>query len=159
MSCTTVIERRLRSVGLRVTAQRLAVGEALLHASDHRTAEEVQARLQAESAQPVSLATVYRTLHTLVQHRIAGHLDRGHGSAMYEWLDPQHLHHHAVCVDCGAEVEIPPRLLGRLERAMKAESRFTPFLDHLALTGRCAACVAAAGASQPAPITGRHSPM
>lgn len=146
MSCTVVIERRLRAVGLRVTAQRLAVGEALLHAADHRTAEEVQARLQAESAQPVSLATVYRTLHTLVQHRIAGHLDRGRGSAVYEWLDPQHPHHHALCVDCGAEVEIPPRLLGRLERAMKAESRFTPFLDHLALVGRCAACTAAASA-------------
>ena len=144
MSCTAVVEQRLRAVGLRVTAQRLAVGTTLLHSSDHRTAEEVQARLQSESAQPVSLATVYRTLHTLAEHRIVGHLDRGRGSAAYEWLDPQHPHHHACCVDCGAEVEIPPRLLERLERAVKAESRFTPFLDHLAIIGRCAACEAAA---------------
>ncbi len=144
MSCTAVVERRLRAAGLRVTVQRLAVGEALLHAAEHRTAEEVRARLQAESAQPVSLATVYRTLHTLVEHRVVGHLDRGRGSAVYEWLDEQHPHHHALCVDCGAEVEIAPRLLERLERAVKAESRFTPFLDHLAIIGRCAACEAAA---------------
>lgn len=143
MSCTAVVERRLREVGLRVTVQRLAVGEALLHSTDHRTAEEIQTRLQAESAQAVSLATVYRTLHTLVEHRVAGHLERGRGSAVYEWLDQQHPHHHALCVDCGAEVEIAPRLLERFERAMKAESRFTPFLDHLALVGRCAACEAA----------------
>ncbi|RJQ11508.1 MAG: transcriptional repressor [Dehalococcoidia bacterium] len=142
MSCSDVVERRLRAVGLRVTAQRLAVGEALLHAADHRTAEEVQARLQVESAQPVSLATVYRTLHTLVEHRVVGHLDRGRGSAVYEWLDPQHPHHHALCVDCGVEVEIAPRLLERFGRAVMAESRFTPFLDHLALVGRCAACEA-----------------
>lgn len=127
-------------MGLRVTAQRLAVGEALLHAADHRTVEEVQTRLQTESVQPVSLATVYRTLHTLVEHRVVGHLDRGRGSAAYEWLNPQHPHHHALCVDCGAEVEIAPRLLERFGRAVKAESRFTPFLDHLALVGRCAAC-------------------
>ena len=144
MSCTAVVERRLRAAGLRVTVQRLAVGEALLHAAEHRTAEEVRARLQAESAQPVSLATVYRTLHPLVEHRVVGHLDRGRGSAVYEWLDEQHPHHHALCVDCGAEVEIAPRLLERLERAVKAESRFTPFLDHLAIIGRCAACEAAA---------------
>ncbi len=62
------------------------------------------------------------------------------GSAAYEWLNPQHPHHHALCVDCGAEVEIAPRLLERFGRAVKAESRFTPFLDHLALVGRCAAC-------------------
>ncbi len=144
MSCMTVVERRLREVGLRVTAQRLAIGAALLHAADHRTAEEVQARLQAESAQPVSLATVYRTLHALVEHRVVGHLNRGRGSAMYEWLDPQHRHHHALCVDCGAEVEIAPRLLERFGRAVRTESRFTPFLDHLALVGRCADCEAAA---------------
>lgn len=142
MSCTAAVERRLRETGLRVTPQRLAVGEALIHASDHRTAEEIQARLQAESAQPVSLATVYRTLHTLVERRVVGHLDRGRGSAAYEWLDPHHRHHHAVCVDCGAEVEIAPRLLDRFERAVKAETHFTPFLDHLALVGRCADCEA-----------------
>lgn len=145
MSCTAVVEQRLRAVGLRVTAQRLAVGATLLHSSDHRTAEEVQARLQAESAQPVSLATVYRTLHTLAAHRIVGHLDRGRGGAAYEWMDPERPHHHALCVDCGAEVEIAPRLLERFGRAVRAESWFTPFLDHLALVGRCAGCEAAAG--------------
>lgn len=140
MSCTAVVEERLREVGLRVTAQRLAVGAALLHASSHRTAEEVQARLQTESALPVSLATVYRTLHTLVEHRVAGCLDRGRGSAVYEWLDPAHPHHHARCVDCGGEVEVPQRLLDRFGRAVRGESGFTPFLDHLALVGRCAGC-------------------
>lgn len=144
MSCTAKVERRLRQAGLRVTAQRLAVGEALMHSTDHRTAEEIQTRLQSDSDQPVSLATVYRTLHTLVEHRVVGHLDRGRGSAVYEWLDLQHPHHHAQCVDCGAEVEIPPRLLERFARAVRADSHFVPFLDHLALVGRCAACEAAA---------------
>jgi Fur family ferric uptake transcriptional regulator len=144
MACRVAVEERLREVGLRVTEQRLAVGEALRHAAAHRTAEQVQARLQAEAARPVSLATVYRTLHTLVEHRLVGHLDSGRGSDTYEWIDPGQAHHHARCVDCGAEVEIAPRLLERFERALRAEAHFTAFLDHLALVGRCGACEAAA---------------
>ena len=143
MSCRVAVEQQLRDAGLRVTARRLAVGQALRHASDHRTAEEIQARLQAESAQTVSLATVYRTLHTLLEHRLVGHLSTGRGSDAYEWLDPGHAHHHARCVDCGVEVEIAPQVLERFERAMKASARFTPFLDHLAIVGRCANCEAA----------------
>lgn len=140
MSCRVTVEERLREVGLRVTEQRLAVGQALRHAAAHRTAEEVQARVQSDATRPVSLATVYRTLHTLVEHRLVGHLDTGRGSDTYEWIDPERAHHHARCVDCGAEVEIAPRLLERFERALRTEAHFTPFLDHLALVGRCAAC-------------------
>ena len=127
-----------------MTEQRLAVGQALRHAAAHRTAEELQAHMQAESSRPVSLATVYRTLHTLTEHRVVGRLDSGRGSDTYEWIDPGQAHHHARCVDCGSEVDIAPRLLERFERALRTEAHFTPFLDHLALVGRCASCAAAA---------------
>ena len=143
MSCRVAVEQRLREVALRVTEQRLAVGQALRHAGAHRTAEELQSRLQAESSRPVSLATVYRTLRTLTAHRVVGRFDAGRSSDTYEWIDPGEGHHHARCVDCGAEVDIAPRPLERFERALRVEAHFTPFLDHLALVGRCAGCEAA----------------
>lgn len=144
MSCRVAVELRLREVGLRLTEQRLAVGQSLRHAAAHSTAEEPQAHMQAESSRPVSLATVYRTLHTMTEHQVVGRLDSGRGSDTYEWIDPGQAHHHARCVDCGSEVDIAPRLLERFERALRTEAHFTRFLDHLALVGRCASCAAAA---------------
>jgi Fur family iron response transcriptional regulator len=55
--------QRLRSVGLRPTRQRLALAKLLLDKGDrHVTAEQLHSEAR-EAAIPVSLATVYNTLH------------------------------------------------------------------------------------------------
>ena len=59
---SNVIER-LRSVGLRPTRQRLALARLLFDGEDrHVTAEKLHVEVQ-KAALPVSLATVYNTLH------------------------------------------------------------------------------------------------
>ncbi len=61
-----VIEQ-LRSVGLRPTRQRLALAKILFEdAPRHVTAEVLHAEAQAASV-PVSLATVYNTLHQFTE--------------------------------------------------------------------------------------------
>ena len=55
--------KRLRSVGLRPTRQRLALAKLLFDGEDrHITAEKLHIEAQ-DAALPVSLATVYNTLH------------------------------------------------------------------------------------------------
>jgi Fur family iron response transcriptional regulator len=55
--------QRLRSVGLRPTRQRLALAKLLLEKGDrHVTAEQLHSEARS-AAIPVSLATVYNTLH------------------------------------------------------------------------------------------------
>lgn len=59
----TSIEQRLREAGLRPTRQRVALAELLYAKGDrHLTVEELHAEAQAAKV-PVSLATVYNTLH------------------------------------------------------------------------------------------------
>src|SRR5216683_734613 len=60
---TSVLIERLRAVGLRPTRQRLALTRLLFAKGDrHVTAEQLHGEVLA-SAIPVSLATVYNTLH------------------------------------------------------------------------------------------------
>src|ERR1700712_5628162 len=61
------IETRLRVAGLRPTRQRVALGELLFAKGDrHLTVEELHEEAVAAKV-PVSLATVYNTLHQFTQ--------------------------------------------------------------------------------------------
>lgn len=61
------IETRLRTVGLRPTRQRVALGDLLFAKGDrHLTVEELHEEAVAAGV-PVSLATVYNTLHQFTE--------------------------------------------------------------------------------------------
>jgi Fur family iron response transcriptional regulator len=61
------IEARLRSAGLRPTRQRVALGDLLFAKGDrHLTVEELHDEA-VEAGVPVSLATVYNTLHQFTE--------------------------------------------------------------------------------------------
>jgi Fur family transcriptional regulator, iron response regulator len=65
-SCLSVVAR-LRAVGLRPTRQRVALARLLLDNADrHITAEQLQSEARA-AAIPVSLATIYNTLHQFTE--------------------------------------------------------------------------------------------
>jgi Fe2+ or Zn2+ uptake regulation protein len=96
---------RLRSVGLRVTAARLAVLDTI-PPGVHRDAEEVAADVRQRLGR-VSTQAVYDVLRALTD---AGLLRRveipGSPAARYErWLHDNH--HHLVCRSCGDLVDVP----------------------------------------------------
>ncbi|MEX2451753.1 MAG: iron response transcriptional regulator IrrA [Rhodospirillales bacterium] len=85
-----VIER-LRSVGLRPPRPRVGLGKMLLDGRDrHLTAEKLHAEAQA-AAIPVSLATVYNTLH---QFTDAGLLREIAVDASRSYFDTNTADHH-----------------------------------------------------------------
>jgi Fur family transcriptional regulator, stress-responsive regulator len=95
---------RLRSVGLRVTAARLAVLD-MIPPGVHRDAEEVAAGVRQRLGR-VSTQAVYDVLRALTD---AGLLRRveipGSPAARYErWLHDNH--HHLVCRSCGLAVDV-----------------------------------------------------
>jgi Fur family ferric uptake transcriptional regulator len=132
---------RLKGNGGRLTTGRRAIVQALLAAGDHHlNADELAATVQAQHPH-IHLSTVYRTLDAL---EVAGVLDRmalGTGGAVYHFTD--HVHHHLVCKDCGAVVDIPPDLVSSLTGEL--QRRFGYDLDQarLAVSGRCERCRAA----------------
>lgn len=57
------VEKKLRDAGLRPTRQRIALGELLLDGTDRHVTAEVLHEEALKAQIPVSLATVYNTLH------------------------------------------------------------------------------------------------
>lgn len=100
-------ERALRNAleasGQRCTEQRAAVFRFLASTDMHPSADEVFMAVRRDLP-GISLATVYKSLETLVGCGLAVKLTYGDGSARYDGrTDP---HHHARCVVCGRVVDI-----------------------------------------------------
>jgi Fur family transcriptional regulator, ferric uptake regulator len=128
---------RLRERGGRVTMPRRAIITALLEADDHVTADALVDAVR--TAQPeIHLSTVYRTVETLTELGVINHVHLGHGPAVYHLTDDAH--HHLVCDDCGAIIELPKDVFDALGRRVERDYGFRLDAHHFALGGHCRSC-------------------
>ena len=140
-STDEVLREALEANGQRFTEQRAAVYRFLASTDKHPTADEVFLAVRSE-VPVISLATVYKSLETLVGCGLAQKLAGGDGSARYDGrTDP---HHHARCLGCSRIVDVPgdlpPAELSDISR--KAHGfRVTGY--RLELTGYCPECAPA----------------
>ncbi len=94
-------EAFLRSNRLRLTKTRRIIFEEISSCiALHPNAYEVQARLLAKG-QRVSLATIYRTLHLLVESGLVSSVDLGESHSHYEPGRAKKAHGHLICLSCG----------------------------------------------------------
>ena len=114
-----------RRHGLAVTHQRAVIYDSLMAAPGHPSPEEVYdvVRKQIPS---ISLATVYKTLHTFVESGVLRELSLHHGSIRVDaTIEP---HHHLVCTKCKAVFDLdesalkPPQVLGKIPKGFRVES-------------------------------------
>ena len=109
-----IVLGRLRAAGLRPTRQRLALARLLLeNGNRHVTAEQLHSEALAVAI-PVSLATVYNTLHQFIDCGILRELVIEPGRSYFDTnLDD---HHHFYCESTGLLQDIPGELVmvGRL---------------------------------------------
>lgn len=120
---------------LRPTRQRIAVTEALASFDDFRSAQEIHELLDRRGAK-VGLATVYRTLQRLSESHEVDMLRTEDGEAVYRRCSDTH-HHHLVCRECGATVEIEGPAVERWTTAMAAEHGFGDVSHTLEIFGTC----------------------
>jgi Fur family ferric uptake transcriptional regulator len=135
------LRERLHARGLRLTPQRLLV-LAAVERLGHATPESVWS--EVHQADPdLNPSTVYRTLDLFEQLGVIRHMHLGSGPSTYH-AGGEAPHLHLVCESCGtvaqAEVELASDLVGRLRDALG----FSPDVEHMAISGHCAACAAAA---------------
>ncbi len=136
-----VLRRALESSGQRFTEQRAAVYRCLRGTTSHPTADDVFTSVRSEIPD-ISLATVYKSLETLVGCGLARKLTYGDGSARYDGrTDP---HHHARCLQCGAVLDVPGRLDPTLVRRLGPVDGFAVEGYRLELVGVCEGCGAGA---------------
>jgi Fe2+ or Zn2+ uptake regulation protein len=133
----------LESAGHRFTEQRLAVFRHLLATESHPTADDVFVAVRHD-VPVISLATVYKSLETLVGVGLATKLTYGDGSARYDGrMDP---HHHARCLGCSTIVDLPLQLAPeRIDPMPPSLGEFQVTGYRLEFTGYCAGCQPSAG--------------
>jgi Fe2+ or Zn2+ uptake regulation protein len=109
----------------------------ILSTEAHPTADDVFTSVRA-AIPDISLATVYKSLETLVGCGLAVKLTYGDGSARYDGrTDP---HPHARCLDCGAVIDVPGRLDGAALAGLGPLDGFAVEGYRLELVGHCEPC-------------------
>jgi Fur family ferric uptake transcriptional regulator len=125
----------LKSVGMKVTKNRLAVLDLLVTSKKPLSVEDIFKKLKTADQ-----VTIYRILNQFVLNDVVYQTDFRSGKAYFEFQD--HHHHHIVCKSCGdlEEVEIclPEKFI---EKVQKSSSKFRKVSDHaLEFFGTCGKC-------------------
>ncbi|MQY31523.1 Fur family transcriptional regulator [Nocardia aurantia] len=94
---------RLRAVGLRVTAPRVAVLDAVV-TQPHSDADQVAARVR-EALGTVSTQAIYDVLHACVNAGLLRRIEPAGSAALYEARIGDN-HHHLVCRSCGTVADV-----------------------------------------------------
>jgi Fur family ferric uptake transcriptional regulator len=128
---------QLRSRGLRLTAQRQLVLEAV-YALGHSTPDQVHAEV-SKTAAGVNITTIYRTLELLEELGLVTHAHLSHGAPTYHAVGEQQ-HVHLVCRECGQVTEVSSDLLSPLADRLERERAFLVDIGHVALFGTCGNC-------------------
>ena len=103
MSSSLPLAEVLRARGLRLTAQRQLVLEAVYRLG-HATPDQVHAAV-SKTAAGVNITTVYRTLELLEELGLVTHAHLSHGAPTYHAVgEDQHV--HLVCRACGGVDEV-----------------------------------------------------
>jgi Fur family ferric uptake transcriptional regulator len=127
----------LRSRGLRLTAQRQLVLEAV-HELGHATPDQVHSKVSATAA-GVNITTVYRTLELLEELGLVTHAHLSHGAPTFHAVGADQ-HVHLVCRICGTVSEVPPSVLTELSATLEGQHGFLIDIGHVALFGVCGGC-------------------
>jgi len=132
------IGSKLSEQGYRLTPQRMMILSAIENSDDHISAEDIHAQI-ATTYPHINISTVYRTLELLKRQGLVTETDLGGGRVRYHPVDKGH-HHHLVCQECGAIIDLDESVLTPLKTVLLREYKFIADLRHLAIFGRCVNC-------------------
>ena len=129
--------RAIRARGLRVTASRRLVIEAVYAAGRPVTAEEIASGMYGRSP-CADLASVYRNLETLEDEGLVRHMHLGHGPGLYAPTATGE--EYVTCERCGRSEAVPAARLAGVRAAVRAAVGYAASFAHSPLTGLCPAC-------------------
>ena len=127
----------LKSKGLKVTPQRLAIFNVLYNTTCHPSAETIYNALQ-ETHPTMSLATVYKTLDSFKKNDLVQELNVGEDSFRYDVTIASHP--HLICVECHAVSDMESEILKNIREQVSAETKFKLMTEQLYFYGVCPDC-------------------
>jgi Fur family ferric uptake transcriptional regulator len=126
----------LRERGLRVSAARRELLEALYGADRPLSAEEL--------AGEGDVASAYRNLEVLEGLGLVRHVHLGHGPGLYQPAGrPREF---VLCESCGEAAPLQPAALDRVRAAVLDAIGYHARFTHFPIAGLCPACTAETGA-------------
>jgi Fe2+ or Zn2+ uptake regulation protein len=132
---TRNIGEALTAAGLRRTPQRIALLDYLLRHPEHATVDELWPALNKRRV-CASRATVYNTLHSLVNAGLIREFKLDASAARYDAL--LHPHHHFVCDRCGAVEDLEWFEVPALRQTRSVRRNIRSY--EVIVRGECAKC-------------------
>ena len=130
--------KALRERGLRVSAARRLVLEALYGAEGPLSAERIAQGLEGRLPRS-DLASVYRNLETLEEVGLVRHVHLGHGPGLYALAAPEH--EYLVCESCHAVRTVAKAELDGIRSQVLDRFGFEARFTHFPLVGLCPDCI------------------
>jgi Fur family peroxide stress response transcriptional regulator len=123
--------------GLAVTHQRQVIWQTLMSLKGHPSPEAVY-ELVREQIPTISLATVYKNLHTFAEHGLVREVSLHHGSSRIETnVEP---HHHLVCEVCKQLVDLEEEDFEPIRLRKRAPNGFRVHRYSVEVQGICKNC-------------------
>ena len=144
------IAERLRQWGVRVTPQRLAIGEAVLNSTDHPTVQQIHERVR-DHFPSMTLATIYSTLGVLERSGLIQELPFEKMSRYEANMEP---HVNLVCIQCEnvMDADVGEDAVVRLKNRISSQSDFQVAWQRVDFYGWCPRCASAKRPGQLAPV-------
>lgn len=124
----------------RKTWQQTAVREALDSSEGFVSAQQLHTELKGGGS-TIALATVYRSLSTLVESGEADTLLSPAGESLFRACTTHEHHHHLICRKCGATVEIAAQVVEEWSRKVAEQYNYKDPTHEIDIFGTCPDCV------------------
>lgn len=134
--------RAFTESGRRDTRQRRLLRERLAESESFASAQQLHDDLRARGDK-VGLATIYRTLQGMSEVGEVDTIRTSDGETLYRKCGPRH-HHHLVCRNCSATVELDGPGVERWATKSAEDHGFTQVTHVVELFGLCPTCSASA---------------
>ena len=133
---TSLLERRIRDRGYRMTRQRQVVLEELAKVDTHPRADQIYQMVRRRIPH-VSFGTIYRNLKTLEELGLISEIQRGH-TARYD--GNASAHHHFVCRKCDRIIDVDGASTPEFDLPSLARMGYQVEKFQLQIFGLCPAC-------------------
>nr|WP_156889795.1 peroxide-responsive transcriptional repressor PerR [Planococcus lenghuensis] len=128
----------LKSTGVRITPQRHAILEYMIHTMTHPTADEIYRALE-KTFPNMSVATVYNNLRVFREAGLVKELTYGDSSSRFDFVT--HDHYHIICNDCGKIVDFHYPGLNEVEQLASHVTGFQVNSHRMEVYGVCSDCM------------------
>ena len=130
------IVNSLREEGHRITPQRVAIIDYLMHTEDHPSAEQVHVTVKRMYPM-VSLSTIYKTLDLLREKRLVNEIEV-EGEARFDAHIDEHI--NLVCLNCGKIEDIDEKALRNIQAKVAKKSEYLIVKGSFEMHGYCSKC-------------------